>query len=205
MAKLSSIIGLLLCYTTCISMINISQQLIGFQSGPSAEIACIEKQQLVQSKLNKILEQIDEYTTIESANMILEQYDKTYQDYYTLILRDAGKISAIYVLLLVLFPKFSDTKYSKRQRMWILMATIPLFIAPSMLSQVFIQNTVPIESTILNTFGFAKGLAYIEYCSGRSLLIGLGIGVGTLKTIIHETKVVATAALFMFVTRGLIL
>ena len=205
MVKLSFIIGLLLCYTTCISMINISQQLIEFVSGPSAEIACIEKQQLVQSKLNKILEQQNDYTAIESAEMILQQYDKTYQDYYTLILRDAGKISAIYVLLLVLFPKLSDTKYSKGQRMWILMATIPLFIAPSMLSQIFIQNTVPIESTILNTFGFAKGLAYIEYCSGRSLLIGLGIGVSALDTIIHETRVVATAALLTFITRGLIL
>jgi len=185
-------------------MINISQQLIGFQSGPSAEIACIEKQQLVQSKLNKILEQQNDYTVIESAEMILQQYDKTYQDYYTLILRDAGKISAIYVLLLVLFPKFSDTKYSKGQRMW-LMVLVPLFIAPSMISQILIQNTVPIESTILNTFGFAKGLAYIEYCSGRSLLIGLGIGVSLFETIIHETKVVTTAAIFMFVTRGLIL
>ena len=204
MAKLSSIIGLLLCYTTCISMINISQQLIGFQSGPSAEIACIEKQQLVQSKLNKILEQQNDYTAIESANMILEQYNSAYQDHFTLILRDAGKISAIYVLLLVLFPKFSDTKYSKEQRMW-LMVLIPLFIAPSMIGQMFIQNTIPIESTILNTFGFAKGLAYIEYCSGRSLLIGLGVGVSVFDTIIHETKVVATAALFMFVTRGLIL
>ena len=176
--------------------------MIGFQSGPSAEIACIEKQQLVQSKLNKILEQQNDY--IESAEMILEQYDKTYQDHYTLILRDAGKISAIYVLLLVLFPKFSDTKYSKGQRMW-LMVLIPLFLIPSMLSQIFIQSTVPIESTILNTFGFAKGLAYIEYCSGRSLLIGLGIGVSALDTIIHETRVVATAALLTFITRGLIL
>jgi len=173
-------------------------------SGPSAEIACIEKQQLVQSKLNKILEQQNDYNFIESAEMILEQYDKTYQDYYTLILRDAGKISAIYLLLLVLFPKFSDTKISKGQRMW-LMVLIPLFLIPSMLSQIFIQNTVPIESTILNTFGVAKGLAYIEYCSGRSLLIGLGIGVSLFETIIHETKVVATAALFMFVTRGFIL
>ena len=205
MAKLSSIFGLLLCYTTCISMINISQQLIEFVSGPSAEIACIEKHQLVQSKLNEILEQQNDYTAIESAEMILEQYDKTYQDYYTLILRDAGIISSIYVLLLVLFPKFSDTKYSKEQRMWLFILIIPLYLIPSMLSQVFIQNTVPIESTILNTFGFAKGLAYIEYCSGRSLLIGLGVGVGVFETIIHETKVVATAALFMFVTRGLIL
>jgi len=144
-------------------MINISQHLIGFISGPSAEIACIEKQQLVQSKLNKILEQHNDYTVIESAEMILEQYDKTYQDYYTLILRDAGKISAIYVLLLVLFPKFCDRKYSKGQRMW-LMVLIPLFIAPSMMSQILIQDTIPIESIILNTFGFAKGLAYIEYC-----------------------------------------
>ena len=88
--------------------------------------------------------------------------------------------------------------------MW-LMVLIPLFIAPGMMSQIFIQNTVPIESTILNTFGLAKGLAYIEYCSSRSLLNGLGIGVSTLETILHETKVVATAALFMFITRGLIL
>ena len=183
-------------------MINISQLLIGFLSGPSAEIACIEKEQLIKSKLNKILEQQNDY--IESAEMILEHYDLAYEDYYTLILRDAGKISAIYVLLLALFPKFSDTKYSKGQRMW-LMILIPLFLIPSMFSQVFIQNTVPIESTILNTFGIAKGLAYIEYCSGRSLLIGLGIGVGSLDLIIHETKVVLTAALLTFITRGLIL
>ena len=101
MAKLASVIGIFLCYTTCIIMIK-SSQLIGFVSGPSAEIACIEKQQLVQSKLNDILEQID-YTAIESAEMILEQYDHTYQDDYTLlILRDAGIISTVYVLLLVL-------------------------------------------------------------------------------------------------------
>ena len=70
-----------------------------------------------------------------------------------------------------------------------------------MSSQV-LRNTVPIETTILNTFGFAKGLAYIVYCSCRSIISGLGVGVGVLDTIKHETKVVATAALLTFVTRG---
>ena len=162
-------LALCLCYTSFIVVVCISSQLIGFIHGPSSHNASVE-QQLSFDKLPAIDNQ-DNYSA-ETADLVLEQYYKTaYTDDRALILRDAGIISALLAMIIVMFPNFTSTSYSNR--LCFLLLILPLYLLPGLLGQILFQKSIPIEIWLI-TKSPSSGLKYIAYCSAKSLLVGMG-------------------------------
>ena len=191
-------LALWLCYTSFIVVVCISSQLIGFFHGPSAHNASVE-QQLLFDKLPAIDNQ-DKYA--ETADLVLEQYYKmAYTDDRALILRDAGIISALLAMIIVMFPNFTSTSYSNSQRLSLLLLILPLYLLPGLLGQILFQKSIPIEIWLI-TKSPSNGLAYIAYCSAKSLLVGMGESQSVFSTIMHELKVVVSAVILVFVTLG---
>ena len=158
------------------------------------------EQQLSFDKLPAIDNQ-DNYSA-ETADLVLEQYYKTaYTDDRALISRDAGIISALLTMILVMFPNFTSTSYSNSQRLSFLLLILPLYLLPGFLGQMLFQKSIPIE-ILLITKSSSSGLIYIAYCSAKSLLVGMGESQSVFSTIMHELKVVVSAVILVFVTLG---
>ena len=193
-------LAICLCYTSFIVVVCISSQLIGFIHGPSSHNASVERQ-LSFDKLPAIDNQ-DNYSA-ETADLVLEQYYKTaYTDDRALILRDAGIISALLAMIIVMFPNFTSTSYSNSgQRLCFLLLILPLYLLPGLLGQILFQKSVPIEIWLI-TKSPSSGLKYIAYCSAKSLLVGMGESQSIFSTIMHELKVVVSAVILVFVTLG---
>ena len=163
-------LALCLCYTSFIVVVCISShKLIGFVHGPSAHNASVEQQ--LFDKLPAIDNQ-DNYSA-ETADLVLKQYTTAYTDDRALISRDAGIISALLALIIVMFPNFTSTSYSNSQRLSFLLLILPLYLLPGLLGQILFQKSIPIEIWLIKKSP-SNGLAYIAYCSAKSLLVGMG-------------------------------
>ena len=192
-------LAICLCYTSFIVVVCISSQLIGFIHGPSSHNASVERQ-LSFDKLPAIDNQ-DNYSA-ETADLVLEQYYTTaYTDDRALILRDAGIISALLAMIIVMFPNFTSTSYSNSHSISFLLLILPLYLLPGLLGQILFQKSVPIEIWLI-TKSPSSGLKYIAYCSAKSLLVGMGESQSVFSTIMHELKVVVSAVILVFVTLG---
>ena len=168
--------------------------------GPSAQNYASVEQQLLFDKLPAINNQ-DNYS-VGTADLVLEQYKMAYtDDERALISRDAGIISALLTMILVMFPNFTSTSYSNSQRLSFLLLILPLYLLPGFLGQMLFQKSIPIE-ILLITKSPSSGLTYIAYCSAKSLLVGMGGSLSTFSTIVHELKVVISSAIIVFVTLG---
>ena len=187
--------------TACI--VNNSSHLIGLLHGPSDEINASNKYQSLQDKLIALGAQNDygwPWEDTESTDLVFASYnDMAYQDHRALILRDAGIIGAVFAMILALANNFMSVSYSVSKRLRFLLLASPLYLAPGLAGQLVFQKSIPIEIIMLKTWGVAKGLAYVGYCSGRALLIGLGGGTSSDVSTIHDLKVVATSCLLVFI------
>lgn len=205
------LLALVFCYTACVVIHTNCLRLIGFLHGPSDEMSAFDQQQQVQSKLLSLSAQQkyvahwpDNDETAESVFAIYR--DLAYFDTRAIILRDAGVVAALFTLFLALIPNFMSLSYSASQRVRFLLLAILLYITPGLVGQVAFQNTVPIESLLLKSWGALKGLSYVNYCTVQSLLMGLtdDNGTYTVLAIIHDLKVVASASLLVFLIPGVI-
>ena len=199
MTKSHSVLALCLCYTSFILVVCISSQLIGFIFGPSARNYASVEQQLLFDKLPAINNQ-DIYIA-ETAALVLEQYKMAYTEERALVSRDAGIISALLAMILVMFPNFTSTSYSNSQRLSFLLLILPLYLLPGLLGQMLFQKSIPIEILLIEKSPLS-GLTYIAYCSAKSLLVGMGGSLSTFSTIMHELKVVISSVILVFVTLG---
>lgn len=180
-----------------------SLQLIGLLHGPSDENNALDRQQSIQTKLLALAQQNEFTLPWEDGETVFKYYqDEAYQDDRALILRDAGVICAFFTLLLVLVSNFTSTSYSASQRLWFSLLALPLYFAPGFLGQIVFQKTIPVEIALFKTWGAAKGMSYIGYCSLKGLLVGLGDGPSTYLTTIHDLKVVGSASFLVFVMLG---
>ena len=202
------LLGILLCYATCIIICTSSLPLIGSLHGPSDERIATKRQALMQSQFLAMTNRDGAiswpWDDIGTAEAVLAMYEEVaYQDDRAAILRDAGAVAALFALLLAMFPNFTTNSYSTSQRLYFAMLALPMYIASSQVGQIVFEKTNPIEIEMGQTWGMAKAMAFALYCSGQSLLTGIGGELLSSVSLMHEAKVVVSAGALSFFILGL--
>ena len=195
--KTHSLLSFCVCFFCTACIVTNSLPLISFLHGPSDETKALDQQQSARTEVSALATQSNygwPWEANETADRVLAFYHGVgYQDQRALVLRDAGIISALFTLILVLAPNFMSISYSASQRLRFLLLALPLYITPGLFGQVVFQKTVPIEMLMLQSWGAAKGLSYVGYCSGRDLLIGSENLQSTFLSLIHNVSVTVSS------------
>lgn len=201
--KTHAILASFFCITTYALIFTKSLPLIGVLHGPSDEINALDRHRSVQTEILSLSGQNEDITW--PGDDVFEPYQNSaYQDHRALILRDAGVIASLFALVLAMVPSITSVYYTAGQRLYIFLMSLPLYIVPGLIGQLYFQKTIPIEIVLLKTCGLTKGLSYVGYCSIKSLLIGVGIdGPYSSLTLFHDLKVVVSAEFLTYIVLGL--
>ena len=173
----------LLCAAVIAILCTSSLELIGFIYGPVYEVLAVEMQQEVVGQLS----------TEGDQSILSSLYNQSYRNQWAATLRDAGEVTAIFATILALIPNFTNRKYSRGQKLMLLIMSSQVRALSALMGQIVFMKSVPIETLIIQQLGLFRGILACQYCSIWSLVAGFDALDTQIHSFLMDGKVVGCA------------